>query len=148
MSTHVMMRGVHTLDRDRAPSGRDAPRRAVSRRLLRAAGRRPDPDEISIESMLSGLGDRSFGWCMLLFALVNMVPMPIGSTLVTAVPLILLTAQLALGYRHLHVPRFIAHRRVSRRRFQAIVLWLKPLFAPIEKVLRPRMVWLFSARNE
>jgi hypothetical protein len=120
----------------------------VSRRLFRAAGKPFDPDETSIGTMILGLGDRSFGWTILLFSLVNMVPMPVGSTLITAIPLLLLTGQMALGLQHIALPDFIKRIRISRRRFKGVVVRLKPLFRPIERIVRPRLLWLFSRRNE
>jgi hypothetical protein len=143
---------------DSAPHGQPAgvppgrpngpPRWRVSRRLFRAAGKPFDPDETSINTMILGLGDRSFGWTILLFSLVNMVPMPVGSTLITAIPLLLLTGQMALGLQHIALPDFIKRIRISRRRFKGVVVRLKPLFRPIERFVRPRLLWLFSRRNE
>jgi hypothetical protein len=123
-------------------------RRPVSRMLFHVAGNKTDPEDISIGAMILGLGDRSFGWTMLVFALVNMVPAPIGSTLILGIPLMIITAQMALGHHHIVLPQFISHRRVGRRRFKKVIMRMKPLLRPIERVVRPRMVWLFSRRNE
>jgi hypothetical protein len=135
-----------TDDRPGRPNG--PPKWRVSRRLFRAAGRPADPDDTSIGTMILGLGDRSFGWTILLFSLVNMVPMPVGSTLITAIPLLLLTAQMALGLQHIALPDFIRRIRISRRRFKGVIVRLRPLFRPIERIVRPRLLWLFSRRNE
>lgn len=131
----------------------DAKRRTVSRLLFRAAGRPAekepgDDDSVSVGTMILALGDRSFGWTMLLFALVNMVPMPIGSTLITAIPLMLLSGQMALGFRHIRLPGFMTRITVPRRRFKAAVLRMKPALGRIERLVRPRLLWLFSRRNE
>ncbi len=135
------------LHRPGDPAPRPA-RKRVSRVLLRAAGRRQDPDSISVGDMILGLGDRSFGWTMLIFALVNMVPMPVGSTLITATPLLFVTAQMALGYRAVRLPGFMTRRMVSRRGFQRVVLRFRPIIGPIERALRPRLPWLFRPDTE
>jgi hypothetical protein len=98
--------------------------------------------------LIGSLGDRSFGWCLVLFALVNLTPIPPGSTLITALPLIFVTAQMALGQRELRLPRFLSRRQISRRRFQKAVMRLRPLIRPIERVTRPRHAFLFTPRNE
>jgi hypothetical protein len=118
----------------------------MSRTLFRAAGRRAETDLVSISTLIAGLGDRSFGWSILLFALLNLVPMPFG--MVTSLPLILLTGQMAAGFEHVRLPAFITRRRVNRKAFQRVVLRLKPLIRPIEKIVRPRHVWLFQPKNE
>lgn len=119
-------------------------RRRLSRRLLRAAKPDPQAEPIALGELVVGLGDRSFGWCLLLFALVNLIPLPPGSNMVTAIPLLLLTGQMSLGYDYLHLPRFIAARQIDRRAFRRTVMRLHPLIAPIEKIVRPRHGFVFA----
>ena len=109
---------------------------------------RGEAHDVSIEAILTELGDKSFGWALLLFALVNMLPMPIGSTMVTALPLLLLSAQMGLGCHHVRLPSFITQRWVNRSRFRRVVLYLKPILRLIEKVIRPRHLWLFQRDRE
>jgi hypothetical protein len=120
----------------------------MSRTLFRAASRRANTDSLSIGALIAGLGDRSFGWSILLFSLVNLIPMPIGTNMVTALPLILLTGQMAAGFEHVRLPRLITRRGVNRRGFQRVVLRLQPVIRPIEKIVRTRHVWLFRPKNE
>ncbi|HPG21192.1 MAG TPA: exopolysaccharide biosynthesis protein [Amaricoccus sp.] len=126
----------------------NAIRRGLSRRLVRAARdpeRRPD---MSLGELIRGLGDRSFGWCIVLFALISMLPMPIGSNMITAIPLILLTGQMALGLPQVWLPDWVMRRRISRKRFQRRVLWLGPLIRPIERIVRARYAAMFTPRAE
>jgi hypothetical protein len=118
----------------------------MSRTLFRAAGRRAETDLVSISTLIAGLGDRSFGWLILLFALINLIPMPMG--MITSLPLILLTGQMAAGFEHVRLPGFITRLQVNRKAFQRVVLRLKPLIRPIEKIVRPRHDWLFQPKNE
>ena len=120
----------------------------MSRTLFRAASWQAKTDSLSVGALISGLGDRSFGWSILLFSLVNLIPMPIGSNMITALPLILLTGQMAAGFDHIRLPGFITRHRVNRRGFQRVVLRLKPAIRWIEKIVRPRHVWLFRPKNE
>lgn len=118
----------------------------MSRTLFRAAGRRAEKDLVSISTLIAGLGDRSFGWSILLFALVNLIPMPFG--VITAIPLILLSAQMAAGFQHVRLPAFITRREINRKGFQRVVLRLKPVIRRIEMIVRPRHLWLFQPKNE
>ncbi len=123
-------------------------RRRLSRTLFRAARRRAETDLVSISELIAGLGDRSFGWSILLFALVNLIPMPIGSNMVTALPLLLLTGQMAAGFAHVRLPAVVTRRQINRKGFQRVVLRLKPIIQPIERIVRTRHVWLFQPKNE
>ena len=120
----------------------------MSRSLLLALRRRGNADAVPLGTVLADLGDRSFGWSIMVFALFNLIPMPIGSNMITALPLLLLTAQMALGLPHVRLPGFINRRRVSRRGFQRVVLRLKPVLRPLERIIRPRHSWLFQPRCE
>jgi hypothetical protein len=74
--------------------------------------------------------------------------MPVGSNMVTSIPVILLTGQMAIGLERVHLPRFVLRRRVGRKRFQKLVLWLGPVIRPVERLVRPRMPQVFAYRSE
>lgn len=120
----------------------------MSRILLRAASQRRDEQSVLIADMLSDLGDRSFAWSMLFFAMLNAVPLPPGSTLILAIPVLLVTGQMALGFTHLRLPGLITRRRISRDALRRGVLRIRPLLQPFERILRPRRVWMFTRRRE
>jgi hypothetical protein len=58
---------------------------------------RQGASEVSIAALVDKLGDRSFGWTLLLFAIINVLPWPPGATLITGIPLVLITGQMAFG---------------------------------------------------
>lgn len=122
--------------------------RRLSRRLVRAAhdpGRRAD---MTIGELTQTLGDRSFGWCIVLFSLLNMIPIPIGSNMITSIPVILVTGQMALGLQQVWLPGFLTRRAISRKGFQKLVLRIGPLIRPVERIVRPRHLWVFLPRPE
>ena len=124
-------------------------RRRLSRRLVRAArDPRDRADQMTIGALLDSLGERSFGWCLLIFSLLNLLPVPVGTNMITSIPLIVLTAQMALGYDQVRLPGFIARRGIGRRRFQKLVLWLGPLIRPVERIVRPRLPFILAPRAE
>jgi hypothetical protein len=125
-----------------------AVRRSLSWSLLRAVGRYRDLEAVPLGRLLADQGQRSFAWAILLFAIVNLLPLPFGSNVVTALPLLLLTGQMAAGFSHVRLPGVITRRAVSRRGFQRVVLRLKPLLQPVEKVIRPRPPRLFDRDPE
>lgn len=120
----------------------------MSRKLLGAARRCGDDGAVPLGGLLADLGNRSFGWAILMFGLLNLTPLPMGSQMITALPLLLLTAQMVLGFSHVRLPAFINERCVSRPRFRRGLLRLQPLLRPLERVLRPRLVWIFQRKGE
>lgn len=103
---------------------------------------------MTVGDLIAGLGDRSFGWCIVVFALLNLLPLPLGFNMLTSIPLILVTAQMALGLGQVRLPDFVARRPISRRAFQKLVLRLRPVFRPIERLTRPRNPGVFTPAAE
>ncbi len=55
---------------------------------------------------------------------------------------------MALGLRQVRLPGFITRRQVNRKTFQRVVLRLRPLIRPIERVVRPRHEYVFAPGPE
>lgn len=128
-------------------------RQRLSRTLLKASRRRAkrhrDPAEtITVAELIEGLGDKSFGWGLLIFSLVNLLPLPFGSNMVTSLPVIWLAGQMALGYGYVHLPGVVMRRRIKRRSFRRVVLRFRPVIAPIERAVRPRLTGYLTRRHE
>ena len=64
-------------------------------------------ETLRFADLLAGLGERAFGALLLVFALPNCLPVPAlpGLSTLMALPLVLLSAQLALGRRQPWLPR-------------------------------------------
>lgn len=127
----------------------DRPRRKTMTRAIQGAllPHRRAPT-VSVGALLTELGDRSFGWAILFFALINMIPAPYGSTLITSLPLLLLTMQMALGYEHVSLPDLVTRRRVPVQGVRRLIIRLRALTRPLERFVRPRQDWIFVRRNE
>ncbi len=129
------------------PAPTPRPRRRLLRRLFRVAGERKDADEISVAEVVAKLGDRSFGWLLLFFSVLSLIPMP-GGGIVTAIPIFVVLGQMALGYPQVRLPDWVTRRRVNRRTWQRLVMRMTPVIRPIERMLQPRMEHVLSPRNE
>jgi hypothetical protein len=46
------------------------------------------------------------------------------------------------------LPGFVTRRRVGRKTFQRVVLRLRPLIRPVERMVRPRHQWVFAPGPE
>lgn len=95
-------------------------------------------ERISVAELLVALQDRALAALLLLFAFPNAVPVPPGTSAILGLPLVFLTAQLALG-RGPWLPGFIGRRSIARTSFAAVVARAVPWLARAEKLLRPRL---------
>lgn len=97
---------------------------------------------------LAPLGETSFGWAIVVFSLLTLLPMPPGSSLITALPLLVTTGQMVLGYPHVKLPGPLARLRLDPVKLRRTVLRLRPVTRRLERVLTPRYAPLFARRNE
>lgn len=96
------------------------------------------------------LGDRSFGFLLLLFALPNSIPLvgiP-GVSTITGMVLIIIALQMIWGARQLYWPESIKRRSFSGKGFKTLIHRAVPWLAKLERLLKPRWLWLVSPKAE
>ena len=100
-------------------------------------------ERVTLGDMAEFLGDRSIGGLLLILALPMALPVPApGISVLFGVPLIVISAQLALGYRRAWLPGRLARRSVSRSVFLTIIDRMLPTLRRLERIVRPRAGWL------
>lgn len=99
---------------------------------------------IAIATIRDALGDRSFAALLVFFALLNLVPLPPGATLIFGIPLLLITGQMVAGYRTVWLPRVWLRRSIGPDRFRGMADRFIPQLERLERLVRPRR-WPFSS---
>lgn len=105
-------------------------------------------ERISIQDLIDGLGDRSWGFALLLFGLLSAIAIIPGLATVTSIPLLFFGLQMFLGYRTPWLPRFIAKRDLARADLEAVLVRGKPFMAWIERICRPRLTFLIGGPSD
>ncbi|WP_315901076.1 exopolysaccharide biosynthesis protein [Leisingera daeponensis] len=108
----------------------------------------PSGNEMFLGAILEQLGDRSFGWAILLSCLINLLPLPPGATLITAIPLLIFCGQLSLGFSSVRLPKRIARIRIPLEAMRRNVLRLRPVSRRLERIARPRLPAVFHPKRE
>lgn len=100
---------------------------------------------------MSGLlGNRSFGFLLLLFALPNTLPIigiPGVSTL-TGIPLAIIALQMMMGLPEPKLPTWVAERSLHRDDFRRIVDAMAPWLRRLERLTRPRWLGVTGLASE
>jgi len=108
--------------------------------LARMAAEATGP--VRIGQIRDALADRSFATLLVLFAAFNLLPLPPGTTLVLGPPLVLVSAQMVLGYRNAWLPRFVLDKTIAPDRFRKSTDRVLPWLRRLEQLVRPRS-WPF-----
>ncbi|WP_292287357.1 exopolysaccharide biosynthesis protein [Marivita sp.] len=116
--------------------------------ILRTSRSQHKAGTLTLGNLLTALGETSFGWAIVVFSLLTLLPLPPGSSLITALPLLVTTGQMVLGYPHVKLPGRLARLRLDPVKLRRTVLRLRPVTRRLERVLTPRYLPLFARRNE
>jgi hypothetical protein len=103
----------------------------------------PDPT-VSVGEIVHRFGRRAFGALLFFFSAPNWLPLPPGSSTFLALPLVLLTPQVAYGVQGPWLPRFIDDREMKRAALARSIRKIVPMLQRVEKVSRPRLLWMFG----
>lgn len=123
-------------------------RPSLSLPILRTSRNQYRAGTLTLGNLLSALGESSFGWAIVVFSLLTLLPLPPGSSIITALPLLVTTGQMMLGHPHVKLPRPLARLRLDPLKVRRTVLRLRPVTRRLERVLTPRYTALFARRNE
>lgn len=91
------------------------------------------PEKLSFTELAAWLDARAWGGLLLVFAAINMLPLPPGTSVIFALPLILVGAQMMLGRHAPWFPARLDRRGVSRTELSRLVgkvEWIERLFKP------------------
>jgi len=101
-------------------------------------------EKVTVQDVTEAFGDRAFGALMFVFAAPLALPMPPGVSAILGAPLLFITVQWMIGRKTLWLPRAIAHRRMSRNDYVALMGKLTPYLAWLERRLRRRLSFLYG----
>jgi hypothetical protein len=122
-------------------------RASLSLPIIRTARGQHREGSLTLGGLLKALGETSFGWAIVLFSLVTLLPLPPGSSLITALPLLLTTGQMALGYPSVRLPGRLSGLKLDEPGLRRTVLRLSPITRRLERILDTRYESVFMDRQ-
>lgn len=123
---------------DSSPSERPP---SLSRRLTEIA-EISGPDRIALSELARQLHSRVWGGLLIVFAAINIIPLPPGTNTVIAIPLVLISAQMVFGRASPWFPGWIDRRGVTKAELEKLIQKMGPFEARVERIFRPRIAEL------
>ncbi len=135
--------------RNHDPDSRGRPPR-LSELLIGIADAPSTPEErIYLGGLIDIFGNLAFGALIFIFALPVAVPIAIpGISAMLGAPLLLLTWQLMRGRAQPWLPDVMRNRSFRHRDFVAVLRRVLPSIRRLERLVRPRAMWLTTPRAE
>ena len=124
-------------------AGEDTPQRplALSERLALIAGE-DGPDRLSFSDLATQLHSRAWGGLLVIFAAINVIPLPPGVSIFFAIPLIIVSAQMAFGRASPWFPARIDRRGVTKEELRRLISKMEWIEVRVERLFRPRLASL------
>jgi len=117
---------------------------------LRALADAKQGENITVDEILSALGNHAFGLLVLVLALPNAIPGPIipGFSVPFAVAIILLSVQILQGRTRPLLPSWLRRRAMKRDRFRRFVDRADPVLRRFERWFKPRAARFLKQKGE
>jgi hypothetical protein len=115
------------------------PREEKTAALLRAAALAAPGERITVEQLLEPLRRRAFGFLLLLLAIPNFIPVPVGIGGIMGVLVVGLGLEMLIGLEQPWVPGFLKRRAMSREGLLRFLERIAPFSGRLEKACKPRL---------
>lgn len=119
-----------------------ADRQARTTELLQSALDAHAGDTITLGDFLDPLGERAFGFLILILALPNFIPVPIGVGGVMGAFVVLIGLQMLIGLPQPWLPNALRRRGLARASLDRFIHRLTPVLRWLERLCRPRWATL------
>lgn len=126
------------MDTDRRPQARPLP---LSQRLTQIVDE-PGADRLTFSELAIQLHARAWGGLLVIFAAINVIPLPPGASIFFAIPLIIVTTQMAFGRASPWFPARINRRGVTKEELRRLIAKMEWLEVRVERILKPRAATL------
>jgi len=104
-------------------------------------------ERISLQDLLDGLGERSFGFLLLLFGIACAIAPP-GFATVFSLPLILFALQMVAGFDSPWLPRSVGARSFAKADLEKTIKRAVPAMRWVERICKPRLEFLVGELGE
>lgn len=105
----------------------------------------PGSERLSFSELAAHLQWRAWGGLLLIFAAINVLPLPPGTSVFFAVPLLIVSAQMVIGRASPWFPARLDRRGVNRQLLARIVDKIDWAETRVERVFKPRLPGLTGA---
>ena len=113
----------------------------LSQRLAQIASE-AGPERLSFTELAKQLHARAWGGLLLVFAAINVIPLPPGTSIFFAIPLLLVSAQMVFGRASPWFPKRLDARGVTRAQLQLLIAKIEWIELRVERIFKPRLAAL------
>jgi hypothetical protein len=111
---------------------------ALSQRLAEIVDE-AGPDRLSFTDLAAKLHSRVWGGLLLIFAAINLLPLPPGTSVFFAIPLLIVSAQMVFARKSPWFPGRIDRRGVTKQELRRLIDKIGWVEGRVERIFKPRL---------
>ena len=96
-------------------------------------------DRLTFSELAAKLHARAWGGLLFIFAAINVLPLPPGTSAFFALPILIISAQMVFGRTSPWFPALIDRRGVKKQELERLISKMGWLEARVERVFKPRL---------
>jgi hypothetical protein len=101
-------------------------------------------DRVKISDLIDSMEGSGFGLTMMIFSFGLIIPLPPPVPSLISIPLLIFAFQMMVGYNAPKLPRSLSNITIKRSILATLVRKSFPYIAKIEKILRPRLLFMMG----
>ena len=110
----------------------------LSQRLAQIVAE-PGPDRLSFTDLAAQLQSSAWGGLLFIFAAINVIPLPPGTSWIFAIPLALVSGQMVFGRKSPWFPAWVDRRGITRQQLQLLITKVHWIEVRVERIFKPRL---------
>ena len=98
-----------------------------------------EADRLSFSELARQLHARAWGGLLFIFAAINVLPLPPGTSAFFAIPILLVSGQMVFGRASPWFPARLDRRGVTKRELQRLIAKIEWIELRVERIFKPRL---------
>lgn len=120
----------------------------ITTQVLEDVVKNSSADRITINDIVDAMEGIGFGLAMMIFAFGTIIPMPPPIPGIISIPLVIFSLQMMAGYASPKLPKRFSKISIKRKLLATLVQKSTPYIRIVEKILRPRLMFMTSTNAE
>lgn len=118
--------------------------KVISTQAIEDVVNQSSADKISIADLVRAMEAAGYGLVMIIFSLASVMPLPPPLPNIFALPILIFSTQMMIGYDAPKLPKIISNIRIKRSIVALLVQKSSRYISKVEKVLKPRLSFVVT----
>ncbi len=119
-------------------------KRVISTHKIENFVERSDSDRVKISDLIDSMEGAGFGLTLMIFSFATLIPLPPPVPSIISTPLLIFAFQMMIGLKAPKLPKRFSNTTIKRSIMAMIMRRAFPYIGKVEKVLRPRLLFMMS----